>query len=123
MADNGARSDLYGRPIRLPMSFQLECIMASSLSNDRIPRMNVAAKELGMSPRTLARKLTKEGTTFNAVMLQIRIHLARAYLVNSDMQITQIAWRVGFKESASFSNAFKKWLGISPRELREASNA
>jgi AraC-like DNA-binding protein len=79
---------------------------------------DVVAKKLGMSERTLARRLTEEGMTFNEVLQQLKASLAIRYLQEDAMPISRIAWLLGFEEASSFSHACRRWTGKSPRELR-----
>ena len=81
-------------------------------------RAEVVAKRLGMSERTLARRLGEEGTTFNEVFKQLRSSLAIRYLEEETMPISKIAWLLGFEEPSSFSHACRRWTGKTPRELR-----
>jgi AraC-like DNA-binding protein len=76
------------------------------------------ARELGMSRRTLARVLATEGLTFSALLDQYRVNLAKAYLTHGDLAISQIAWLLGYREVSAFTHAFKRWTGITPRQLR-----
>ena len=78
----------------------------------------MVARKLGMSERTLGRRLTEEGVTFNEVVQQLRATLARYYLEEETMPMSEIAWLLGFEEASSFSHACKRWTGKSPRELR-----
>jgi AraC-like DNA-binding protein/transcriptional regulator with XRE-family HTH domain len=81
-------------------------------------RAEVVARKLGMSERTLARRLAEEGTTFNEVLKQLKASLAVRYLEEEAMPISKIAWLLGFEEPSSFSHACRRWTGKSPRELR-----
>ena len=82
---------------------------------------DVVAKKLGMSERTLARRLAEEGVTFIEVLQQLKASLASRYLEDDGMPISRIAWLLGFEEASSFSHACRRWTGKSPRELRSAS--
>jgi AraC-like DNA-binding protein len=84
------------------------------------PRADMVAKKLGMSERTLARRLAEEGVTFIEVVQQLKATLARYYLEEETMPISKIAWLLGFEEPSSFSHACKRWTGKAPRELRGA---
>ena len=86
-------------------------------------RADVVAKKLGMSERTLARRLTEEGVTFIKVVQQLKATLARYYLEDETMPMSEIAWRLGFEEQSSFNHACKRWTGKTPRELRGAELA
>jgi AraC-like DNA-binding protein len=78
----------------------------------------IVAKKLGMSERTLTRRLAEEGVTFNEVLQQLKASLAIRYLQEDGMPISRIAWLLGFEEASSFSHACRRWTGKSPRELR-----
>jgi AraC-like DNA-binding protein len=76
------------------------------------------SRQLGVSPRTFARRLSKEGRTFSSLMTTLRSDLAKRYLADGDLAISQVAWLLGYREVSSFSNAFKRWTGKSPRKVR-----
>ena len=82
---------------------------------------DVVAKKLGMSERTLARRLAEEGVTFNEVLQELMASLAARYLEEGGMPISKIAWLLGFEEASSFSHACRRWTGKSPRELRRSN--
>jgi AraC-like DNA-binding protein len=86
-------------------------------------RADMVAKKLGMSERTLARRLAEEGVTFIEIVQQLKSTLARYYLEDTTMPISQIAWLLGFEEPSSFSHACKRWTGKTPREMRGADLA
>lgn len=81
-------------------------------------RIAAIARELGMSRRTLARALAAEGLTFSVLLDQYRAELAKAYLAHGDLAISQIAWLLGYREVSTFTHAFKRWAGTTPREFR-----
>jgi AraC-like DNA-binding protein len=81
---------------------------------------DVVAKELGMSERTLARRLADEDVTFSEVLQQLKEGLALRYLEDDGMPISRIAWLLGFGEASSFSHACRRWTGKSPRQIRRA---
>ncbi len=83
--------------------------------------MNVVAKMLGMSERTLARRLAKEDVSFIEVLQQLKERLAIRYLEDEGMPISRIAWLLGFQEVSSFSHACRRWTGKSPRQYRRLS--
>ncbi|MBN7798010.1 AraC family transcriptional regulator [Parahaliea mediterranea] len=73
------------------------------------------ARALGMSGRSLQRKLSAEGTSFNQLLNDTRLELARAYLGQEPRQsLTEIAFLLGFADTSSFSRAFHRWTGVSP---------
>lgn len=79
------------------------------------------AKELKVSSRHLRRKITEEGSSFKTLQDQFRRMLAEKYLRLTDMNIEEIAERLGYSDAANFSNAFKRWTGISPRAFAKQS--
>ncbi len=78
------------------------------------------AARLGMSRRTLTRYLNAEGVTYKELLEQARRELAYQYLANRTPEIQQIAFMLGYSETAAFSRAFRRWSGQSPAEFRKA---
>ncbi len=79
-----------------------------------------AAKRLGMSIRTLQRQLQMEGSSFVNLLHETRRELARQYIKNTEMELTEIAFLLGFSELSTFSRSFKKWTGKSPALYRRS---
>lgn len=82
------------------------------------PTMEDVALGLGMTSRTLRRKLTDEGTSFQALLAQVREALARDYLVSSHLSVEDIANTLGFSDATAFRHAFKRWTGGTPLDFR-----
>jgi AraC-like DNA-binding protein len=78
------------------------------------------ALNLGMSKRTLTRKLADEGLNFSGVFEQLRRDLAVRYLHDRKLHISKIAWLLGFSEVSAFTHAFKRWTGKTPTQMRTA---
>ena len=76
------------------------------------------ARGLGMSDRTLARKLSDEGLNFTEILQQLRRDLAVRYLDDRKLHVSKIAWLLGFHEVSAFTHAFKRWTGKTPSQLR-----
>jgi AraC-like DNA-binding protein len=76
------------------------------------------AQKLGVSRRTLARRLAAENVCFGDVLSELRSELARKYLTEPGMQIAEIAWLLGYKDTSAFSHAFKQWSGAAPSKQR-----
>jgi AraC-like DNA-binding protein len=104
-----------------PVHILVENAVTSLLPHGGV-RADIVAKKLGMSERTLARRLKEEGVTFIEIVQQLKSTLARYYLEDTTMPISQIAWLLGFEEPSSFSHACKR-TGKTPRELRGAELA
>jgi AraC-like DNA-binding protein len=78
------------------------------------------AQRLGVSQRTLARRLASEGVTFVEVLKNLRIDLAHRYLREPGEPISEVAWLLGYREISAFNHAFKRWTGKTPRQVRSA---
>jgi AraC-like DNA-binding protein len=81
-------------------------------------KFDKVAQKLGMSRRTLARRLKGEGLTFSEILQQLRADLTTGYLGESDLSISQIAWLVGFQSVGAFSHSCKRWKGMGPKAVR-----
>jgi AraC-like DNA-binding protein len=84
------------------------------------PSVFSVARQLRMSARTLGRRLEREGTTFSAVLDQLRKELALGYVGNHGIAFTDIAFRLGFSHVEAFHRAFKRWTGQTPLTYRRA---
>jgi AraC-like DNA-binding protein len=82
------------------------------------PELRTVAKELHMSARTLQRRLTDEGATFQQLVGEARRELARHYLQHSSLELNETAYLLGYEDANSFFRAFQQWEGTSPGEWR-----
>lgn len=73
---------------------------------------------LRLSRRTLSRRLDQEGTTFRQLTDEIRFEVARQFIENTTMSMTQIALAMKYSETSAFSRAFRQWSGLAPRAWR-----
>ena len=83
-----------------------------------LAEMSDVAKQLGISQRTLARRLASEGLTFADVLTKLRIDLAEHYLREPTLPISEVAWLLGYREASAFSHAFKRWTGKTPKQAQ-----
>lgn len=83
----------------------------------QFPDMETVAAELHMTSRSLRRHLDNEGTSFRALIDEIREILAEQ-AIREGMTVEDIASRLGYTEASSFIQAFKRWKGMSPRAYR-----
>ncbi|MGH8353609.1 MAG: AraC family transcriptional regulator GliR [Pseudomonas sp.] len=90
------------------------------LLKDGLPRKERVAEKFAMTVRTLQRHLQQAGTSYQAILDQLRQELAEHYLTRSDLPIQDIAYYLGFTEARSFHRSFKNWTGITPGEYRES---
>ena len=82
------------------------------------PSLRFVAQRLGMSSRTLQRRLTEDGVTFQELVEEARRELARHYLGQSSLELNETAYLLGYKDGNSFFRAFHQWEGTSPGEWR-----
>jgi AraC-like DNA-binding protein len=75
------------------------------------------ASALGMSERTLGRRLSEEGTSYAAVLDELRRDLSAQYLNDPALSLNQIAWLLGYSMVTSLNHAFRRWTGNSPKAL------
>lgn len=76
------------------------------------------ARQMGMSVRTLQRRLRSEGTSHQKVIDEIRWLVARRMLANRAIGVAEVAFTLGFSDAAAFHRAFKRWTGQTPMEYR-----
>jgi AraC-like DNA-binding protein len=82
------------------------------------PSIQDIARRLGLSSRTLQRRLTDDGATFQGLVEEARRELARHYLVETSLELAETAYLLGYEDSNSFFRAFHQWEGTSPGEWR-----
>jgi AraC-like DNA-binding protein len=87
----------------------------------QFPSLEDMAGKLAMSSRTLRRRLKGKDTSFQALLDEERHQVAKDFLLQTTMNIQQIAEHCGFSDAQNFSQAFKRWQGVSPTEYRETS--
>lgn len=92
-------------------------VIASALYQGA-PAIQEVAKTLGVSARTLQRRLKDEGTSFADVVEALRRDLAVAYLSNPSLSAAEVAYLLGYTEATSFYRAFRRWHGQPPDAFR-----
>ncbi len=95
----------------------VENAISSLLPHGRVVVDDIA-RSLGMSKRTLARRLSDEGLNFTEVLQQLRHDLAVRYLDDPKLHISKIAWLLGFNDVSAFTHSFKRWTGKTPSQMR-----
>lgn len=83
-------------------------------------KIKLVATELGMSERTLVRRLAEMGTSFSEIHDQLRLELALKYLRQPELSLTEVAFLLGYANLSAFSAAFKRKTGHTPRDARAA---
>ena len=115
------RKLLDARKARTLLAKQVRDRLASNTAHT--PTMEAIASELCMTPRTLRRRLLEENTTFAELRDEVRQTLADEWLSGSDLSVEHIAEMLGYAESTSFINAFKRWMGQTPHAYRLGKRA
>ncbi len=87
------------------------------LAKGAVPLDDVA-RHLGMSGKTLERRLRERGASYRATVEGIRRDLAERYLADTDLRLQQIAYLLGYSEPAPLVRAFKRWTGGTPMQYR-----
>lgn len=101
---------------------QVTRLLISTLMGQEPDKARIA-EQLGMSQRTLQRRLSSEGSSYQQVLDNTRHQLALDYLKQPELTISDIAYLLGFTEPSAFYRAFKKWHGQTPGQLRDADKA
>ena len=83
-----------------------------------LPTLKDISRVLNLTPRTLNRRLHKEGERFLDLVKRVRSERACALLRDGRLPVTQIAYQLGYRDSANFSRAFRRELGLTPMEYR-----
>ncbi len=107
VSDAGSESELSKR-------IRAECLNSSGV----FLRVEEIAPKLGMSPRTLHRRLMEEGHSYQAVLDDLRRAMAIEFLQTTHLSIETVAARVGFSDAANFRKSFRKWAGHPPSYYR-----
>jgi AraC-like DNA-binding protein len=96
---------------------QAKGILKQLLAGQR-PGIQDLARELHLSTRTLQRRLTEQGITFQHLLDEARHELARHYLLHSSRELNETAYLLGYEDANSFFRAFHHWEGTSPGQWR-----
>ncbi|WP_332854835.1 AraC family transcriptional regulator [Duganella sp. S19_KUP01_CR8] len=96
---------------------QVHAAIVRNLAHGQV-RLASIAEELKLSPRTLQRKLSDAGATFQQILDQARFALAKDYLRQSELSLVDIAFLLGYQEQSAFNHAFKEWAGVNPGAYR-----
>ena len=81
------------------------------------------ATALGLSVRSMHRRLAEAGTSFRAIEARVKHALAREHLADAQLTLTDIAFLLGFADTSAFIRAFRRWCGESPKQVRDALRA
>lgn len=118
--DRAFRTNLSFRPAHAGLYVELESAVLEQLARGDA-RIEQVALRLGMSVRTLQRRLQDRGLEYQDLLDTIRQRLATELLRAELISIKEICYRLGFSEPSAFRRAFKRWTGQSPSAYRHAS--
>jgi len=108
---------LADQRLRQTVQDQVKQTLKRLLAGQR-PTIQEVAQELNLSARTLQRRLTEGGVTFQQVLEEARRELARHYLLQSSLELNETAYLLGYESANSFFRAFHHWEGTSPGQWR-----
>ena len=117
MLGSQLEKELAGRQAQARLGERVKWILKRLLAGNR-PDILTVARELGLSSRTLQRKITEEGANFRQLLLETRKELVREYLVQPAIEITEAAYLLGYDDPNSFFRAFRSWEGTTPAHWR-----
>jgi len=98
----------------LTWSERVEACLQSGID----PGVAAVARDLGVSPRTLQRSLSNEGTSYLEIAARTRRALAERLLQRRELAIAEVAFALGFNDSSAFHHAFVRWTGTTPGDYR-----
>ncbi|SIO13873.1 AraC-type DNA-binding protein [Parasphingorhabdus marina DSM 22363] len=93
-------------------------LAVAQLLSEGVPTLSLIASKLGMSARTLQRRLSDQEQSFQKLVDLARQELAQQLLRDTDYSLAEIAFLTGFAEQSGFTRAFKRWAGQTPRSYR-----
>jgi AraC-like DNA-binding protein len=112
---------LATRPVAQPSELeQLRRLIADELPKG-VPALGAIARRLATSERTLRRRLEEAGTSFRALLDETRAELARGYVRDRSLPLSEVAFLLGFSEPSAFHRAFRRWTDMTPAAWRARS--
>jgi AraC-like DNA-binding protein len=115
--ESQANAILSRLPVRTGFASVVQKTVAMRVGS-RNTQIGEIARELALSVRTLQRRLTSEGVSYQAVLDDARQQAAARYIQDSSLAICEIAYLLGYSEPAAFQRAFKRWYGVTPEMFR-----
>lgn len=100
------------------LAHDIELLIKDSLPSG-IPGVAQISDHLGMSNRTLTRRIAEHGITFRDLIKKVQEDVSKDLLKDPSQSLAQIAFQTGFSEQSAFNRAFKRWTGLSPAEFRK----
>ena len=110
----------YLQRLREPktMAERVQRELAKQLKGEE-PTVTTVARSLAVSVRSLQARLREEGTSYQALLDEVRRELAQQHLKSGHHTVADVAYLLGFSEPSAFSRSFKKWTGLAPQLYRQ----
>ncbi|MEO1134920.1 MAG: AraC family transcriptional regulator ligand-binding domain-containing protein [Cyanobacteria bacterium J06639_1] len=118
--DQHLESELANQTSDSGLEQQVRRAVASLLS-EGVPSLSTIAAKLGIGARTLQRRLSDQGHSFQSLVDMARKDLAQRLLRETEYSLAEVAFLTGFAEQSGFTRAFKRWAGETPRSYRLGS--
>ena len=96
---------------------EVRSVLSTQLTSGEM-RIDVVARRLATTPRTLQRRLARAGTSFDALCDDARKQAARTYLADTTLTIAEVTYLLGYSEPTAFHRAFRRWHGTTPQAFR-----
>ena len=119
LLDQHAALLLDRAPVLTTVASRVRAWAAAQLASGE-PTTAQAAQALGLSQRSLHRRLSEEGTSYRSVVDQLRREQSLRFLRDSTLSLAEIGFLLGFSELSAFHRAFKRWTGVTPTDYRKA---
>jgi len=103
---------------REPFSARVRDVLVRQGSTHQVD-MDAVARAVGLSTRSLRRRLAEEGTSFHVVVNEALAIIARHLLQHRHLTIQETAYEMGFADPSCFHRAFRRWTGMTPKAFRE----
>ena len=125
LADDGLSSyllarleDLKAHASERSLVAEVRSAIADALPEGQ-PSKSAVARRLGMSERTLHRRLAEERESFQDLVTGVRREAAESLLGSGRHRVVEVAFLTGFSDQTAFTRAFKRWTGLTPAAFRE----
>jgi AraC-like DNA-binding protein len=111
--------DKLDRPVDASTAARVRRLLIEGMGQEK-RSVQTIGREMGLSARTLSRRLVEEGTSFRDIQDEVRRQLALALLSDASVSIAEVAFFLGYAEPAPFHRSFKRWTGTTPQAHRRA---
>ncbi|MGV6804440.1 MAG: helix-turn-helix domain-containing protein [Ruegeria sp.] len=116
----GFREQLEDRMGTVTLSGRIKRALAEALPGGSTSADDMA-RRLNLSKRSLQRRLSEEGTSFQELLNETRFEMSERYLKDSGLSVPEISYLLGFRDTSSFFRAFHGWTGTTPGDYRSSA--